>query len=1195
MRLIAALALPALLFGGKPSNAIYLSNGTGGTVNQPYILSRFFARGEILNYPKPTGPVQYQSEVKTRWPDGTVQHALIAVWESIANPSFPNYDSMTVAFENAPNPCHLGNAATCTAAGLDGTGMLTFNGGNWGAAMVAANGGLTAHITDAKTLISQYASNPTTYPYVTYWMRGPIVTMPIVEDRTSVRQYDFGWKCTAAYQYRVDPASDTFTAYDQATGTTPVNILAADGREVIFGTAGTGPTAVRTDSGAAANFAKGQYGYLLSSPSGPNFKVDLLSGTRRVPLDITSTGVGIQYISFCGGSNGMDYSEPEVTWADDFTYRPLHPMFILTFFPGWSGVYCEYIMQNGWTTAMQDQRYTITLKNGSSNSNVVRSINIPQFVRTEWVYRKWDGQKTVAEFPESPDLFPLGGTVPGPSFKINPNIQYLIYSRLFPMLEPSLTVDPDQPNNYPANNDLTWYASNPDPNNANPFWCSDPNGYTLSGSTYCGSMVFGLSGTGGRPELGLQPRWITRWGYTGDTRLMWVAMGNSDLAGTIPYHHWESATGKTYDANHSIDAFGHPISVYARPTVHINNGSGNTMDTSGSGTDPLPYIDAIPVNISQHGYSFSNGCHWVPEYSYGNQMHQPAYHFWTYMLGTGDPFYLIDGHGFVSQYTVSAPTDLRHNEWGLLDSTGERGWAWGWRSITMMALMTPDGWPEKDYFSHISTNIIPFFEAVAGLMPGQGYYAKPVNVDTFNWATEPDIFTWVKVSHVGVSGPDGINMNRWHWMAHATTALLTGGTSGEYDHTYAATTGATYQQGYLMSVLGYFGELGFQTDKIMQYAMTSHIEMSRAINSLHPRDLEQEGWPTSVVVPNNYLANAMSLTDTNIRLQSPMTWTLDPPFLVSITTPSDATRGAAEYIYVCRVSADKLTLTACSTGRAALRGHVDGGPARTHAIGDMVNPYTKMPLNHSVDSVKQQQSQTVRDWVVPFIRFAENNIGYTNYALVALSLGSNTFSSGRGAFDAWKQARAVKANYPITNWQYTGDSNSNNPKQMYVPRREPVLGISIDPGDTFAIIRYLAPSAGRSDAACTVNGVSDGQSNSRARWFVVTGLTASTTYTATINCAADWFNNGDGAGNTILSYRTGPAFSGTGTLSTRMGTGPTTAYMDYGSTTSLGTTVSAPCSSGCTMSASVAKGLWYYRNRGTNTATAPSAQPIIIR
>jgi hypothetical protein len=113
---------------------------------------------------------------------------------------------------------------------------------------------------------------------------------------------------------------------------------------------------------------------------------------------------------------------------------------------------------------------------------------------------------------------------------------------------------------------------------------------------------------------------------------------------------------------------------------------------------------------------------------------------------------------------------------------------------------------------------------------------------------------------------------------------------------------------------------------------------------------------------------------------------------------------------------------------------------------------------------------------------------------------------------------------------------------------------------------------------------------------VVTALTASTDYSGTpsiIHCDADYYDIGAGIGNTAVPYSTIAPLSGTATISAHLGTGSATAYLDYGRTPGFGSTVSASCTSGCTLAASVSKGLVYYRTRRPDGNAGP-ATPILV-
>ena len=134
-----------------------------------------------------SGNGAYTSGGTATGPDlGSVQHAIVSFTES-----FTADQSKTLTFQNSENPCSSGNQAACDAAGLDESEMLAFNLSSWGASIEAEtpDGDDTTRSASARTIIDDANFE--------YWLRGPVVTEVIAEDRTSTRSYDFGWSCTA--------------------------------------------------------------------------------------------------------------------------------------------------------------------------------------------------------------------------------------------------------------------------------------------------------------------------------------------------------------------------------------------------------------------------------------------------------------------------------------------------------------------------------------------------------------------------------------------------------------------------------------------------------------------------------------------------------------------------------------------------------------------------------------------------------------------------------------------------------------------------------------------------------------------------------------------------------------------------------------------------------------------------------------
>lgn len=185
--LLALLALPTLAL----DNSVTVTDTASASGLRPVLISRVFKKGEIANYPRPyvdgVGATTWQSEVKTRWSDGSVQHALVAITYN-----FDADESIVVDFRNSANPCSSGNQAACEAASLDEAGILAFNSGSWGAQQVF-------HFADASTGFDKAADARTMVDAADfeYWMRGPVVTVVVARDQTSSRTYDVGASCSA--------------------------------------------------------------------------------------------------------------------------------------------------------------------------------------------------------------------------------------------------------------------------------------------------------------------------------------------------------------------------------------------------------------------------------------------------------------------------------------------------------------------------------------------------------------------------------------------------------------------------------------------------------------------------------------------------------------------------------------------------------------------------------------------------------------------------------------------------------------------------------------------------------------------------------------------------------------------------------------------------------------------------------------
>jgi hypothetical protein len=193
--------LGSLLGSASGANIIRLNNRTGSTLTDyPVQIGRPFVQGEISNYPqigRCSDPAcssvswldtsHYQSDVKVRWADGSVKHAVISFVVSTL-PAGNAY----FTFRNSPTGNNTPLDKTAMLDGrydFDATMKATFAG--LPPVTVSARSILAAHsgpIPDCETLNWATATGTTTC----YWLKGPINTTVVLADHSAARAYDFG-------------------------------------------------------------------------------------------------------------------------------------------------------------------------------------------------------------------------------------------------------------------------------------------------------------------------------------------------------------------------------------------------------------------------------------------------------------------------------------------------------------------------------------------------------------------------------------------------------------------------------------------------------------------------------------------------------------------------------------------------------------------------------------------------------------------------------------------------------------------------------------------------------------------------------------------------------------------------------------------------------------------------------------------
>lgn len=157
----------------NPANTATVTETDGvTTTNYPVQIARPFVKGEIPNFPTvfiDGQAVPTQADVKVRWPDGSVKHAVL----SFLIPSFQANSTVTLTFGNQSS---ANNVPLTPAQMLDPS--FDFD-----AQITVSNGG-QQQTASARQMLQDRN--------FTYWTSGPIATTIILADHSANRAYDLG-------------------------------------------------------------------------------------------------------------------------------------------------------------------------------------------------------------------------------------------------------------------------------------------------------------------------------------------------------------------------------------------------------------------------------------------------------------------------------------------------------------------------------------------------------------------------------------------------------------------------------------------------------------------------------------------------------------------------------------------------------------------------------------------------------------------------------------------------------------------------------------------------------------------------------------------------------------------------------------------------------------------------------------------
>ena len=717
---LSGMALPPSIFGPlvrwadaapeRPrgvANSIVIGNaGRTAIRDYPFQFGRPFVKGAIPHAPQvllDRKPIPTQADVKNRYPDGSVEFAVIAV----VIPDLRVGATRVLSFQDTT----ANSNAPLTAAQMlaprfdfDAAMSLSFPARIAGPAQTATlaqwqavtNGGFTLTVGGAAYAVgalnfSGITGIPGILPVLQAGLkaaRAPVVAMAPLQP-AGVRAFTVQTIATgpaASLGYAAAPASGTdISAMLGWTSATKLNANLAGS---------TGTASARA----------------------------MLAGGRCTPW---TSGPIAQTMVCADDSAARAYD-----LGDGDGFHPFRPRFYATFWPATNQVFVRAVGENGLTTELEDLAYKLTISGGNRAPAIEYSADLTgdqslplakagaTIPELDWSLSRWSR------------TFWLGGA-PQAQVNIDNNLAYLESTRFIPNYDTAVNPTPGFAAYYTAylNSAHNLYDGQ-----------SDHGIWQEAGET-----------TGARPEIGPFPTWDVMWLYGGDWRMRQVALGLSDLDGAVPIQLRESAAGRRLsraDPAGSSTGLGHTVSITDRKTlVTVTEG-----DALAYAPPPDSPTTVGPLDIFQ---PWSTGL---------EASHQPDTFFIPYVL-TGDRWYLSEMNavaGFSAAfYLERGPSGDYGTIGGQL-----RGAAWAIAHRAETAFIEPDGMPEKAYFTYLVNDALARWEGGFGIVgtvfdgsPSKVWGHAQGNIYSANGGPQnakvPPLGNWESLGNPASNPPDG--------------------------------------------------------------------------------------------------------------------------------------------------------------------------------------------------------------------------------------------------------------------------------------------------------------------------------------------------------------------------------------------------------------------------------------------------------
>lgn len=247
----------------------------------------------------------------------------------------------------------------------------------------------------------------------------------------------------------------------------------------------------------------------------------------------------------------------------------------------------------------------------------------------------------------------------------------------------------------------------------------------MTSTTNFNPMQFGkynadMGATGGRDEIAIAPDTHAAWVISQDKRAKDIMVASANAAGSWTAHFRDHSTGP---------AAGQPLDIIHFPYSTILGTNSDATNPNTSQSEKLPtYTTASPGNAED--------------------AHQAAYAYIPY-LATGD-FYLLEELHFWVQFTaIRFNPGYRNYSQGLLKNEQLRGQAWGIRTFSEAAYITPDAHPAKAMLMYMLNNNISYYN--------QTYTDSSPQVNALGCISELGVFVYAN----DATGQSGVGTAPW--------------------------------------------------------------------------------------------------------------------------------------------------------------------------------------------------------------------------------------------------------------------------------------------------------------------------------------------------------------------------------------------------------------------------------------------------